>query len=113
MGRTPNYRRDRARMRAWSEQERRVRNNENVIVQPGRGKYPDCLQSLPYGWCPDKQDVPSDPTQVPKTCKFCQEFLKSKFYDKHFADQARKEKLERLKAAGLPTRIVSNRRDRD
>ena len=107
MGRTPNYRGDRARMRAWAEVERRVTNKENVIVRPGGGKYPECLTSRPYGWCPKPEDVPADPKDVRRTCRFCEEYLHSKFYEQHFAAKARREKLRQLQEAGIPTKIVS------
>lgn len=96
-------------MRAWAELERRVTNNENVIVRPGRGQYPECLGSRPYGWCPKPEDVPADPKDVPKTCRFCQEYLHSKFYEQHSAAEARRRRLRQLQDAGIPTKVVSRR----
>jgi len=109
MGRAPSYASDRAKLRGWADMERRVRNDENVIVEPGRGRYPECLGDRPYAWCPKPHDVPTDPKHVPSTCRLCQEHLRSKFYEKHFAGKARLGKIKRLQEAGLPTKIVSTR----
>ena len=84
--------------------------SQNIIIKDGQGKYPKCFETLPYGFCPKPEDVPSEPKKYPKTCKFCQEFLKSKFYQKHFMMDAHKRRLERLKAMGMPTIIVNERR---
>ncbi|MBN1896154.1 MAG: hypothetical protein JW789_00315 [Candidatus Aenigmarchaeota archaeon] len=110
MGRAANYGADRGKLKAWADQERRVLNNENVIIKDGSGRYPECFEILPYGWCPKLEEIPEDPKDVPKTCKACQEFLKSKFYEKYFMLDNYRKKLERMKSLGLPTMIVNERK---
>ncbi|RKY12766.1 MAG: hypothetical protein DRP65_00150 [Planctomycetota bacterium] len=110
MGRAANYGRDRGKLRDWAELERRVKNNENVIIKEGRGRYPECFKTLPYGWCPRPSEIPDEPKNVPKTCKACQEYLQSKFYQKYFLPGEYRKRLERFKAIGLPTKIETVRK---
>jgi hypothetical protein len=104
MGRGTNYRRDHAKMRAWSERERRVANNENIMVKSGRGKYPKCLEEKPYDFCPH-EDV-KDPLNIPNECKTCPHFINSKFYSKKYMTY--EKRLEMFKKRGLPL-VIGNK----
>jgi len=103
MGGAPKYAKGRARMQKWANA-KKYHESRNIMVDPGRGKYPKCLNDKPYGeLCP--KETPEDPKNVPKECKFCPEHLESPFY----AQASRLDRLKRIQEAGLPTKIVSKR----
>ncbi len=105
MGGAPNYAKGRARLQSWANAQRHY-ESQNIMVKPGKGRYPKCLKILPYeeeGLCPKKEDIPEDPKNVPKECKWCPEHLESPFHDQF----VRLEKIRRLQAAGFDTKIVS------
>jgi len=104
MGSGMNYAKGRQAMKRMSDGKAKA-FAQNIIIKEGRGRYPKCLEILPYLWCPKKGEVPSDPKNVLDNCKTCQEFMQSKFYSEHFAQKAREERLKRLQEMGMPTRI--------
>lgn len=104
MGGAPNYAKGRAAMRRMSDGKASA-FAQNIIIKDGRGRYPKCFEILPYDWCPKKEEIPEDPKNVPNTCKQCREFTKSKFYNEHFAEKARLERLEQARKQGLPTQL--------
>jgi len=104
MGGAPNYSKGRQEMRRMSDGKARA-FAQNIIIKDGRGRYPKCLEILPYQWCPKKEEVPSDPKNLLQNCKTCLEFTQSKFYIEHFAHKAMEERIKRLHEMGLPTRI--------
>jgi hypothetical protein len=106
MGSAMNYAKGRRAMKRMSDGKAKA-FAQNIIIKVGKGRYPDCFKILPYIWCPKSEEIPNDPKNVPKTCKTCQEFLKSKFYSEHFAERVHEERLKRIKEAGLPTVIES------
>lgn len=106
MGSSMNYAKGRQAMQRMADGKAKA-FAQNIIIKEGRGKYPDCFKTLPYAWCPKSEEIPEDPKICPKTCKTCQEFLKSKFYSDNFAEKARLDKIKRLQEAGLPTVIES------
>jgi len=108
MGSSMNYSKGRMALRKMSDGKARA-FAQNIIIRDGKGRYPECFKSLPYGWCPKQEKIPKDPKSVPQTCKMCQEFLKSKFYSKHFEEKRRQELLKRLQKSGMPTRIETKR----
>jgi len=103
MGGAPKYSAGRARLRRWANA-KRYYEGQNIMVDPGKGKYPKCLKEKSYSEiCP--KEIPEDPKNVPKECKFCLQYLESPFY----AQTSRLDRLRRLQEAGLPTKIVSKR----
>jgi len=94
-GSRPKYSRTKAFNAKIALKEKRIRE-ETIIVKPGKGKYPDCLQEKPYPEICPKTEL-KNAIDVPKECKFCPEFLESKFYLKNFAEKIMKEKIRRLK----------------
>jgi len=103
MGGAPKYSKGRAVLQKWSNA-KKYYESQNIIVDPGKGKYPKCLETKPYGeLCP--KETPEDPKNVPKECKWCPEHVESPFH----AQTTRVERLKRLQEAGLPTKIESKR----
>ena len=95
----PKYSSGRARFKRWADA-KRYYESQNIIVDPGKGRYPKCLNEKPYPEiCP--KEIPKDPKNIPNECKLCPECLESSFYAKTF----HKEKIKRIKESGLPTRI--------
>ena len=102
MGGAPNYAKGRAAMRRMSEGKAKA-FAQNVIIEHGKGRYPKCLELLPYEWCPKPEEVPKDPKEIPKTCKTCQEYIKSNFQ----AEERQRERLKRLQEAGIPLSVTT------
>ncbi len=100
----PNYRQFKSFLADVSAKESRLKR-ERIVVKEGKGRYPSCLKSLPYDFCPKPEEVPKDPAEVHRSCRFCDEFKKSRFYDENIAEKERLEKIRRLKEAGLPTKL--------
>lgn len=91
MAGAPNYAKGRTAMRRMGEGKARA-FAQNIIVRDGKGKYPKCLGQKLYYFC--HEEVPSDPKNVPRDCKFCQEYLKSKFYEETTGEK----RLKRIQA---------------
>ena len=104
MGSSMNYKKGKQSMNRMTQGKAKA-FAQNIIIKPGKGRYPDCFKILPYSWCPKKDELPEIPINVPQTCKTCQEYLKSKFYQEHFAEKAYEDKLIKIKKEGLPTII--------
>lgn len=100
----PNYRQFKSFIADVSAKESRLKR-ERIVVREGKGKYPDCLKTLPHSFCPKPEEIPKDPTDAHKSCKTCDEFKKSKFYDDNIAEKERLEKIKKLKESGLPTML--------
>jgi hypothetical protein len=105
-GSRPKYSRTKAFNAEMALKEKRIRE-ETISVKHGKGKYPNCLQEKPYPEICPKIEA-KDIKNVPKECKLCPEFLESKFYTENFAEEYRREKLKRLKEAGLPLVIKTD-----
>lgn len=107
MGGAPNYSKGRARLQGWANAQRH-HESQNIMVRPGKGRYPKCLKIKPYeaeGLCP--KETSEDPKNVPKECKFCPEHLESQFHDQ----MTRLEKLKRLQSIGFSGKIVNERKN--
>jgi hypothetical protein len=103
MGGAPKYSAGRARLRRW-DNAKRYYESQNIMVNPGKGKYPKCLKEKPYPEiCP--KETPEDPKNVPKECRLCPQHLESPLY----AQVSRIDRLRRLQDSGLPTKIVNKR----
>ena len=91
MGGAPKYAKGRAVMRRMAEGKARA-FAQNIIVESGKGKYPKCLEldPRPYHFCP-KGKV-SDPNNVPRECRFCEEYVRSKFWE----ETRGKERLKQI-----------------
>ncbi|MEM5871735.1 MAG: hypothetical protein QW051_02590 [Candidatus Aenigmatarchaeota archaeon] len=76
----------------------RRKKNENIMVKEGKGKYPQCLKTIPYSFCPS--NIPDDPKNVPHECKTCPEFINSKFYYEVY--MSHEKRIEMIKKRGLP-----------
>ena len=101
MGGAPKYSKGRERLRGMSDAARH-RMEGNVIVNEGKGQYPNCLKTKPLGdMCP--KQIPEDPLNIPKECKLCLHFMESNFYHEKYMTKERK--AERFKAMGIPTQI--------
>ncbi len=96
MGGAPNYRKGRAAMRRMTEGKARA-FAQNIIVESGKGKYPKCLKDDPklYEWCP-KEEV-KDHKNVPKECKNCPQYTRSKFWEETTAAD-RMKRIQELAA---------------
>ncbi|MFH1824602.1 MAG: hypothetical protein ABH873_05180 [Candidatus Firestonebacteria bacterium] len=112
MGSKMNYAKGRQAMRRMSDGKKKA-FAQNIIIKDGRGRYPKCFEILPYQWCPKKEEIPEDPKNVPETCKLCQEFVKSKFFNEHFAKQTQIERLKHMKESGLPVTIETTIEKKD
>jgi hypothetical protein len=104
MGGAPNYKKGRANMKRMADGKAKG-FAQNIIIEQGKGRYPNCLKldPKPYYFCPKLDDIPDEPKNVPNDCKYCQEYIKSKFWDK----TTRGKRLKRLRDSGMPTQIVS------
>jgi len=101
MGGAPKYSKGRQNLKRMSDAARH-RKEGNLVVDEGRGIYPQCLKTKPLGeMCP--KEVSEDPLNVPKECKLCLEFMESDFYHEKYMTKERR--AERFKAMGIPLRI--------